>query len=342
MTGAEEGDERLTVAVTGPTGDIGKSAVRALEREARVGRIVGMARRPFEPAAHGWQRTEYVRGDILDRGSVESLVAGADVVVHLAFVIFGSEKETRRVNLEGTRNVFEATVAAGAKRLVYASSVAAYGFPEKSGLLTEEDEPRGTDRLYYSAQKAELEAALRDALAGSATDAYVFRPCVVAGADAPEVIRQLVDTIRLGGRLDPVARLLGRLPGVRPVLPDPGIEFQLVHHDDVADAIAAATTGRGRPAAYNLAGPGELTAADLARELGWRSAWVPRRGVGVLAEAVGRVPMLPAKVAWIHAFRTPVLMDTSRARAELGWEPRHDALETLRETVATSREAGLI
>ena len=335
-------DEGLTVAVTGPTGDIGKSVVRALEREPHVGRIVGMARRPFDPADHGWERAEYVRGDILDRASVARLVDGADVVVHLAFVIFGNEEETRRVNLEGSRNVFEAAVDAGAKRLVYTSSVAAYGFPEKPGLLTEEDEPRGTDRFYYSAQKAELEAALRETLARSATDAYVFRPCVVAGADAPEIIRQLVDTIRLGGRLDPLARLLGRIPGAKPVLPDPGIEFQLVHHDDVADAIAAAVVGRGRPGAYNLAGPGELGPPDLARELGWRSAWVPRRGVGVLAELLGRVPMLPAKVAWLNAFRTPVVMDMSKAREELGWEPRHDALETLRETIAASRKAGLI
>jgi UDP-glucose 4-epimerase len=334
--------EPLTVAVTGPTGDIGKSVVRALEREEGVGRIVGMARRPFDAEAHGWNRAEYMRGDILDRASVERLVDGADVVVHLAFVIFGNEDETRRVNLEGTRAVFEATAVAGAKRLAYTSSVAAYGFPEKPDPLTEEDEPRGTDRLYYSAQKAELEAALRDALSGWDTDAYVFRPCVVAGADAPQLIRQLIDTIRLGGKVDPLARLAGLVPGVKPVLPDPGIKFQLVHHDDVADAIVAGALGRGRPGAYNLAGPGELTAADLARELGWRSVWVPRRGVGLLADVLGRVPKLPPKVAWINAFRTPVLMDTSKARAELGWEPRHDAAETLRETVAASREAGLI
>ena len=53
---------------------------------------------------------------------------GADVAVHLAFAIFGGREETRRVNLEGSRNVFEAAIEAGVKRLVYASSVAAYGF----------------------------------------------------------------------------------------------------------------------------------------------------------------------------------------------------------------------
>lgn len=63
----------LTVAVTGPTGEIGRSVVRALERSRKVGRIIGMARRPFDPAEHGWKRAEYVQGDVLDRGSVEAL-----------------------------------------------------------------------------------------------------------------------------------------------------------------------------------------------------------------------------------------------------------------------------
>ena len=137
----------LTVAVTGPTGEIGRSFIRSLERSKEVGRIVGMARRPFDPAAHGWKRTEYRRGDVLDRASVEGLVEGADVVVHLAFVVLKASSETRHVNVEGSRNVFEAAVASGAQRLVYSSSVAAYGFPEDlHGLITEDLPARGPRR----------------------------------------------------------------------------------------------------------------------------------------------------------------------------------------------------
>ena len=58
----------LTVAVTGPTGQIGTAAVTALEREPAVERIHGMARRPFDPASMGWLKTTYRQGDILDRG----------------------------------------------------------------------------------------------------------------------------------------------------------------------------------------------------------------------------------------------------------------------------------
>ena len=157
----------LTVAVTGPTGELGRSFVRALERSRDIGRIVGMARRPFDPAAHGWKRTEYRRGDVLDRARSRSSSPGADVVVHLAFVVVKASDETRHVNVEGSRNVFEATVASGARRLVYASSVAAYGFPEDlDGPLTEDMPALGHARHPYSAHKAEVEAVLADALAG--------------------------------------------------------------------------------------------------------------------------------------------------------------------------------
>src|SRR5687768_11608381 len=131
--------ERLTVAVTGPTGEIGKPFVRALEAEPQVGRILAMARRPFDPAALGWRKTEYRRGDILDRDAVDSLVAGADAVVHLAFIVVKASAGSYDINIEGSKNVFEATVAAGVPRLIYTSSVAAYGYRDDvDGRLTED------------------------------------------------------------------------------------------------------------------------------------------------------------------------------------------------------------
>jgi UDP-glucose 4-epimerase len=189
--GGAGGAAALTVAVTGPTGEIGKPFIAALERAPEVSRIVGMARRPFDPAQHGWRRTEYKRGDVLDRAALDALVAGADVVVHLAFIVVQASGETRHINVEGSRNVFEAAVQAGAKRLVYASSVAAYGFPEDvDGLITEDTPASGHDRHPYSVHKAEVEAVLSEALAGGETGAYVFRPCIVAGPQAPALVKR--------------------------------------------------------------------------------------------------------------------------------------------------------
>ena len=328
----------LTVAVTGPTGEIGRPFISALERMPEVERVIGMARRPFDLAGEGWEKTEYRRGDVLDREAVDALVEDADVVVHLAFVIVAGGGDSREVNLTGSRNVFEATAAAGAKRLVYTSSVAAYGFHRGMPALLDEEEPvRGTSRHPYSAHKAEVEGVLADALADSDTEAYVFRPCIVAGPEATMLL-DLVPLLAVGQRIPgPLRWALGKVPELRPVLPDPGVPFQLVHHDDVAAALAAAVLGHGDPGVYNLAGPGELTITDLAHGLGWHAVPAPHLAVGVAAEAVSLMPFLPDEAAWIEAVRRPVLMDTTRARRKLHWMPHHDARETLRQTIAAVR-----
>ncbi len=338
-----EPDAGLTVAVTGPTGDIGRALMRALDDEPTVGKVIGMARSPFDPADAGWEKAEYRQGDILDHDSVAALVGDADVVVHLAFIILGGQDETRKINLEGSRNVFEAALGAGIKRLVYTSSVAAYGFHDDNPQpLTEDVEPRGSEDFYYSAQKAELEGELRNSLAESEVDAYIFRPCIVAGPDALMLVETVVEQYQLGGRLPIVQRALEGMPFLAPVLPDPGVPFQLVHHDDVASALVAAIAGRGSPGIYNLAAPGEMRTADLASELGWWTVPAPKAAVGALAEAASHVPGLPAQVSWLHAFTTPVLMDTSRAREELGWEPDHDTRETLHQMVSVARRENLL
>jgi UDP-glucose 4-epimerase len=328
----------LTVAVTGPTGEIGQAVIATLERSSEVARIRGMARRPFDAAARGWRKLDYRRGDVLDRAAVHELVDGADVVVHLAFVIMGGAAETRSVNLQGSRTVFEAAAGAGVKRLVYASSVAAYGFHrENPQPLTEDVPARGSEEHYYSAQKAEVERTLAQTLSGTRTQAYVFRPCIVGGPRATLLIDSLPYT-KLAELLPAsVRRLLGGVPALEPVLPDPGVQFQLVHHDDVAAAMRAGVLGRGSPGAYNIAGSGLLTISQLAHELGWRSVPVPRTTVAVAAELTSHLGFLPAQAQWLSAFREPVVMSTAKARRELGWRPRHGALQTLRETIAGYR-----
>jgi UDP-glucose 4-epimerase len=333
----------LTVAVTGPTGEIGLPLLAELERDPAVGAVRGMARRPFDPASEGWAKVTYRRGDILDRGSLAALLDGVDVVVHLAFAIFGGREETHRVNLEGSRNVFEVAAAAGVERLVYASSVAAYGFhPENPQPLTEQVPARGSESFYYSAQKAELEATLDEVLLGSSVEAYVFRPCIVAGPRATMLIAKTVESARLGDPVPVARRALGSLPLFKPVLPDPGVPIQLVHHDDVARALAAAIAGRGEPGAYTLAGAGEISVADIARALGWRSLPVPGAAVGLGAGVARRLTFLTPQLEWVTAVRTPVLMDSAKARRELGWEPRFDAGETLLQTAIAAREDGLL
>jgi nucleoside-diphosphate-sugar epimerase len=317
----------LTVAVTGPTGDIGLSAVKALEAAPEVERIIGMARRPFDPAAHGWTRTEYLQGDILDRDAVDALVAEADVVVHLAFIIMGSREESARVNLEGTRNVFEATVAADRPhRLVYTSSVAAYGYHSDNPVpITEDVPPRGSPEHYYSEQKAACEATLAEITDGSSLEVYVLRPCIVAGPKAP-ALAEAMPWNQLPG---PVKRVAQALPLLKPPFPDPGTPLQLVHHDDVAAAIALAATTSAPPGAYNIAGDGVLSMSDIAKTLGARPFRLPRVAASAASEVIARLPFVPSALEWLHVGRTSVVMDTAKAKSDLGWTPKYTAAETL-------------
>src|ERR687894_1043510 len=332
--------DRLTVAVTGPTGDLGIAIVNALERSRTVKSIVGMARRPFDPGERGWKKTEYRQGDVTDAKSVRDLVKGADVVVHLAFAILDASDATRELNVEGSRRVFEEAAKAGVERICYASSVAAYGFHEDNpDWLTEEIPARGSPEHPYSQQKAEVERVLAATLLNRRrTIAYVFRPCIVAGPEARTMLDE-IPYFRLGEAMpDVVVRLLGSLPALKPVIPDPGVRFQLVHSEDVARAFVAGVRGVGEPGPYNLAAGGTLTMSDLAAALGWYSVPVPRLAVEATAEIATRLPLVPDSVAWLHSVRKPVLMKTDRARKLLRWRPRHTGRRTLEGMVKAHRE----
>jgi nucleoside-diphosphate-sugar epimerase len=321
----------LTVAVTGPTGELGISVVEALERSPEVDRVLAMARRPFDPATRGWRKTDYRRGDVLDRDAVRGLVADADVVVHLAFVVLGSHADSRRINVAGCRTMFRETAdARRPHRLVYTSSVAAYGYhAENPSPLTEDVPARGSAEHYYSAQKAECERVLAEEVEGSDLEVYVLRPCIVAGPEATNIVRNLP-----WRRTPPIAgRLWRALPGhrlVRPPLPDPGVTFQLVHHDDVASAVLAATLGAGPPGIYNLAGDGVVSVADYARAVGALPIGIPHLALTAGSRLLAALPAVPAWAEWLHTLRAPMLMDTTRARRELGWTPRYTSAETLR------------
>jgi nucleoside-diphosphate-sugar epimerase len=326
----------LTVAVTGPTGTFGFGLVPHLQRDDRIGRIVGIARRPFDPAEHGWSKMEYRQGDVRDPAALEQAFAGADVVIHLAFLITGNAARatTREINVDGTANAFRAAAAAGARRFVYASSVAAYGFhPDNPVGMTEDWPVRPAARLFYAQEKAELEQLLAaEAAAHPDLALYLLRPPIVLGPHAVGA-KDL-----LPGPLAPLARRLPR-PGRFPVplpLPVPALPMQFVHEDDVGQAFLLCTVGAGPPGAYNIAGDGVVTGADVARELGILPLPVPGGLVQAAARAVSALPWLPftpPAAEWVEAASHPAIMDVGKARSVLGWAPRYSGLEALRATV---------
>ncbi len=330
-------DGGLTVAVTGPTGTFGFGLIPLLQADDRIEHIIGIARRPFDPAEHGWTKLRYRQGDVRDPDVLREAFEGADVVVHLAFMITGtaSRQTIRAINVDGTLNAFGAAAAAGAKRFVYASSVAAYGFHEDNPIGMTEDWPtRPASRLFYAQEKAELERLLHEqADAHPEVELYLLRPPIVLGPHAVGAKNALPEPVAAlaRGALD----FANRLPIPVPV-PVPDLPMQFIHEDDVGEALRGCVVADGPPGAYNIAGDGIVTAADVMRELGFTPFTVPAGIAETAARAAASIPLpsfAPPVAEWVEAASHPAIMDTGKAKRELGWEPKYTGLEALRATL---------
>jgi len=328
---------RLTVAVTGPTGTFGFGLLPLLEADERIGRVIGIARREFDPAEHGWSKMTYRQGDVRDPAALEKAFSGADVVVHLAFLITGtaSRETTRSINVDGTINAFRAAAAAGADRFVYSSSAAAYGFHSDNPIGMDEDWPiRPDSRFFYAEEKAELELLLAaEAAAHPEIALYLLRPPIVLGphaAGAKDLVPNVFKPL-LRGAFEAIGRLPIHVPVFVPALP-----MQFIHEDDVGQALMLCILANGPAAAYNIAGDGTVTAQDVARELGVTPVPFPVGVTQRAARALASLPtptFLPPLTEWFEALSHPSIIDTARAKRDLGWQPEYSSLDALRSTM---------
>jgi len=190
---------------------------------------------------------------------------------------------------------------------------------------------RPAARLFYAQEKAELELLLQaeaDRSAGPAL--YLLRPPIVLGPHAVGAKSLLPGPLAPLGRS--LARRVGRLPLPVPVLV-PLLPLQFLHEEDLGRAFLQCIVAAGPPGAYNLAAEGILSTADVAREFGMLPLPLPAGPAQSAARALAALPFLPPAAQWVEAASHPAIMDTTRAREELGWTPRFTALQALRDTV---------
>lgn len=337
----------MKVLVTGASGNLGTALRRRLQREGDV-EVVGLVRRP--PRSGGGVR--WVEADLASPTSVPVLereLADADAVVHLAWLLQPSHDEAvlRAVNVDGTRRVATAAAAAGV-HLVHASSVGVYApraTPVPDGAPGEGGEPRdavgedwpttGIPSSSYSRHKVAAERVLDDVQRDHpAARIARMRPGLVLQADAgSEIGRYFV------GGLVPLS-LMRRV--VLPVLPLPAeVVFQLVHADDVAEAVLRMLRTRAQ-GPFNLVAPPVVDRMDVASALRvQRVPDVPVALVRGLAAATWRARLQPTESGWVDLLTQVPLLSSALARAELGWEPRVQARDALVELVdALSRGHG--
>jgi UDP-glucose 4-epimerase len=319
----------MRIVITGATGNVGTAVIRALEHEPKVDSILGLARRVPD---HRPPKVEWAQADIVS-ADLASLFAGADVVIHLAWLIQpGRVREvTRRVNVDGSLRVFAAAAAAGVGALVHASSIGAYARGPKDRRVDESWPTTGIPTAFYSRDKSACERAL-DELEAEHPELRVvrLRPALIFQRDAATEIRRLFVGPFLPNRL--VDRRL------IPIVPDiPRLAVQAVHTDDVAEAyrLAAVRDVRG---AFNIAAEPVLDPPTLARLLGARRVPVPAGLVRALADVTFRLHLQPTEPGWVDMGLGSPLLDPTRARTELGWTPTRTGEEALLELMEGLRQ----
>jgi UDP-glucose 4-epimerase len=312
----------MRVVVVGATGNVGTSLLQALAGEPAVTSILGMARR--RPRGT-FEKTEWVAADVT-RDDLTTHFAGADAVVHLAWAIQPSHDADGlwRVNVRGSERVFQAVAAADVPALVYASSVGAYSPGPKDRRVDESWPMEGIRTSFYSRHKAEVERLL-DRFEHDVTGRRVvrLRPGLIFKREAATGIRRL-----FAGPLFPSVLVRG---GRVPVVPRlPGLRFQAVHSLDVGDAYRRAIVGDAH-GAFNVAAEPVLDPPALAELFHARLLPLSPTVVRAVTAATWRLHLQPTPPGWLDMALGVPLMDCTRARTELAWEPAHTSAEALRE-----------
>jgi len=313
----------VRVVVVGATGNVGIALLRALKDRPEVDHVVGVARRPpgkDEAADYGYGGKVSWHAADLTSDELGPAFEGADAVVHLAWQIQPARRRSQLhlTNVHGSRRLFDAVLASGAHTLVHASSVGVYAPGPKDHAVDENWPHTGIASSSYSRDKATVEAMLDRLEASHPTLRVVrLRPGLIFQRDAgTEVARYFLGPL--------VPRSMVR-PHWMPIIPLPeAIRFQAVHTEDVAQAYVAALL-RDVRGAFNIAADPVLDTSQLARLFHARPVHAPLRVVRALASATYALGLQPTDAGWVDMAALTPLMDTTRARDELDWQPRMSA-----------------
>jgi nucleoside-diphosphate-sugar epimerase len=323
----------VRIVVTGASGNVGTSLLRALAGDSEIESAVGVARR--RPKLD-FPKTEWATADVAESDLVR-VFRGADAVVHLAWLIQPSRepKLLWRANVDGSTRVFRAVAEAGVPALVHASSVGAYSPGPKDRLVDETWPTDGVRTNDYSRQKAEVERRLDRFEREHPTIRVVrLRPALIFKRESATEQRRL-----FAGPFLPRTLLH---PGLIPALPDiTGLVFQTVHSHDAGEAYRLAVVREVR-GAFNIAAPPVLDTTSIARLLHARTFSMSAGAVRKLASLAYSLRLTPLPANWLDMGLAAPLLDSARAREELGWEPERTGEEAIADLLAGMREgAGL-
>lgn len=299
------------VAVTGAAGYLGRLVVARLASEPRtIERILAIdVRDPPEGASLVERVALDVRAPALSALLCERR---ADTVVHLASIVTPppgmSREEQRSIDVEGTRNVLEAALAAGVRSLVVTTSAAAYGFfPDNPEWLRETCALRGSTRFAYAEHKRLVEALLAEwRERHPEIRQLVLRPGAILGATTANQITALFEK----------RVVLGVRGAASP--------FAFVWDEDVVACIAIGVHER-REGIFNVAGDGALTLREIAARTGKRYVPLPAGLLRAALALLQRARLTRYGPEQVDFLRWRSALANDRLKREFGYVPRLSA-----------------
>ncbi len=324
----------MRTLVTGATGLVGNALAKRLCERGHVVRV--LVRDPTKAASILPSAIELQRGDITEPATLRPALENVEWVFHAAGMPEQWQKDDSifdRVNRQGTANVMAAALAAGARRVVYTSTMDVFAAPSGGTLVESNIDTQPKHTAYErSKQAAEKEA---DAARARGLEVVFINPCAVYGPSP------VLGTLN--------ALVLKLLKGEVPMLPPGGMS--VVYIDGVVEAHLAAAERGGDGERY-LVGDAFMSMRDIAQETarlaGWEHVpddaplWLLRTIATVsapLARLFGFTPLVsPAELTFLQ---WQPRVDPSKAQRELGFKPTPvrdgfaKTIEFLRQGMAT-------
>jgi UDP-glucose 4-epimerase len=298
-----------TVAITGVNSYFASTLLPRLQADAGIDRIVGIDVTPWKG---GFRKVDFRRLDIRSEKVAEAL-AGVDTLYHLAFVVAErhDKAETHQINRHGTRNVFEAAIATGVKKVIYTSSTTVYGAHPDNPLRFDESRPlRPNLDSYYSSDKVAVEQFAVEFFASHPEVTFtVLRAALGAGPHMNNFFHQLYS-------MPVLALAQGRSP-----------QQHFIHEEDLGEALYLALE-KDVPGIYNVGADDTVPAEWVFRQAGVHVVRVPSSVLKPLMNAAFALHLLPASQGWASLSEYTIFPSSEKFKRTTGWSPRYSSAET--------------
>lgn len=299
----------MKIVVTGASSHLARVLIPRLLQDPGITELAAI---DWRPCSYPDSRFRMHQMDIRSE-AVAGVLAGANAVIHLAFVVLrGDLGEARKdralmrsINVDGSCQLFEWARAAGVPTLIHSSSASVYHQDGSARPLVEEDTLGPVPGFLYAHDKADVERWLDSFENQDPQGPRVvrLRPHGIVGPHSQPAVRRLVRT-----------HLYPRFANPQPLL-------QCVHEDDVADAFVLALHRPVR-GAFNLAPDDALSIRAMVTRrrlhcgipFDWLE-WMARMSWQLLPDGVDP--------SWLPALRRSLVLSNVRARTVLGWQPQH-------------------